>query len=523
VIRSLLFLLACSLAAIAQPQPKPPAPAEVVVVYNSMIPESEKLARIYAKARSIPEEQLVGLALSKDEEISRKEFDETLRKPLQDVFDRKQWWARGLDQRGKMAVRETKIHVLVTLRGVPSRIRTDHTPPPNPPPQPQAEKANEPPFAHTDEAAVDSELALMGIDGLPTDGPLNNPYFKAKKSFKDAGLPMLLVGRIDAARWETCERMIQDAIDTENTGLWGMCVLDESRKYPEGDQWIEAIGKMNSAAGIPCLVDRFPETIPAGFPLKDVAVYYGWYDWNISGPFQNPDFKFKRGAIGIHLHSFSAAQLRDPAKNWSVGLLERGAAATIGNVYEPYLQMTHQFDIMQRALLDGYTLVEAAYMAIPVLSWQNIVLGDPLYRPYANFDGGGEKREYDREYRALRLASIRWSGDPDRLENNLREAARRMQSPVIEEALGLRYAEMGMSSLAENELRIAQKLYDNDADRARTDLIMIKMERDAGHNTPAREQLEAMKARYPATAPVQSAIGAWLQIVSPPPAPPQNR
>jgi len=51
---------------------------------------------------------------------------------------------------------------------------------------------------------------------------------------------------------------------------------------------------------------------------------------------------------------------------------------TLGNVYEPYLQMTHHFDIFQTRLLAGHTVVEAAYMALPVLSWQNVVLGDPL-------------------------------------------------------------------------------------------------------------------------------------------------
>ena len=31
----------------------------------------------------------------------------------------------------------------------------------------------------------------------------------------------------------------------------------------------------------------------------------------------------------------------------------------------------------------GEDLVDAAYYALPVLSWQSIVIGDPLYRPFA--------------------------------------------------------------------------------------------------------------------------------------------
>ena len=36
-----------------------------------------------------------------------------------------------------------------------------------------------------------------------------------------------------------------------------------------------------------------------------------------------------------------------------------------------------------RALSAGRTLGDAAYYALPALSWQTIVIGDPLYRPFA--------------------------------------------------------------------------------------------------------------------------------------------
>ena len=49
------------------------------------------------------------------------------------------------------------------------------------------------------------------------------------------------------------------------------------------------------------------------------------------------DFRFCPGAVAVHIHSFSAATLRDPLADWAGPLLWRGAAATLGNVYEPYL------------------------------------------------------------------------------------------------------------------------------------------------------------------------------------------
>jgi tetratricopeptide (TPR) repeat protein len=55
----------------------------------------------------------------------------------------------------------------------------------------------------------------------------------------------------------------------------------------------------------------------------------------------------------------------------------------VGNVYEPYLEYLHRPDLFMAALARGHDLVDAAYYALPLLSWQSILIGDPLYRPFA--------------------------------------------------------------------------------------------------------------------------------------------
>jgi len=45
--------------------------------------------------------------------------------------------------------------------------------------------------------------------------------------------------------------------------------------------------------------------------MSDCALYYGWYAGNVAGPFSQPGFKFVPGAIAAHIHSYSAATLRD--------------------------------------------------------------------------------------------------------------------------------------------------------------------------------------------------------------------
>ena len=61
----------------------------------------------------------------------------------------------------------------------------------------------------------------------------------------------------------------------------------------------------------------------------------------------------------------------------------RGVTATVGNVFEPYLNFTHSPPILARALLRGDDWGDAVYAAVPTLSWQTIAIGDPLYRPFA--------------------------------------------------------------------------------------------------------------------------------------------
>jgi tetratricopeptide (TPR) repeat protein len=63
--------------------------------------------------------------------------------------------------------------------------------------------------------------------------------------------------------------------------------------------------------------------------------------------------------------------------------VERGVSATFGNTAEPYLRFTHQFNLFFAALAEGWNFGDAAYMALPALSWQNVAIGDPLFRPFA--------------------------------------------------------------------------------------------------------------------------------------------
>jgi len=60
-----------------------------------------------------------------------------------------------------------------------------------------------------------------------------------------------------------------------------------------------------------------------------------------------------------------------------------GLTGVSANVAEPYLDATIRPQILFPAYLAGFNLAESFYLAMPFLSWQTIVLGDPLCAPFA--------------------------------------------------------------------------------------------------------------------------------------------
>jgi uncharacterized protein (TIGR03790 family) len=63
-------------------------------------------------------------------------------------------------------------------------------------------------------------------------------------------------------------------------------------------------------------------------------------------------------------------------------MLRDGITATLGAVTEPYLQSFPEPKAFFSELFDGCCLVEAYYRTAPFNSWQLILIGDPLYRPF---------------------------------------------------------------------------------------------------------------------------------------------
>lgn len=360
-----MILVASSLRA----QESGPVPERVLVVANQNDPASLEIAFHYLERRGIPSDNLIQVQCPKAHDIDWEVYVRDIHNPLK----------RKLIQRGFMTGRltdETDEHgrvvaeyaghdldFLVTCR-LPVRIRGSGDSP---------DKSTA--------AAVDSELALLPQNRLPRAGPLRNPLFGKRVATPQALSSVIRVNRLDGPTVADAKALVDHALEAERKGLIGRAYIDLSGRSPEGDEWLEETAKRIEELHYPLMVHRPRSALSADQRMDGLAIYFGWYERR---PY--PDFErlkaFQTGAIGFHIHSFSASQLRS-TQEWTGFFIARGAAATVGNVFEPYLALSHHPQVIMKALLSGMTAGEAMWAGLPSTSWMAVNIGDPLYRPFA--------------------------------------------------------------------------------------------------------------------------------------------
>jgi uncharacterized protein (TIGR03790 family) len=370
--------------------------AEVVVVYNSNLPASREVAEYYAAQRDVPKNQLIGLALSDSQtnRIDRPAFLKKMVEPLiRELSERKlvrfqsevRPASNNVASRVVYSVSQSKIRYLLLCYGLPYFI------PPDPNINPFRDEGiatNTPPEMVRNQASVDAELVLLPVFGrAPYSGAFSNPaYGETNTDSLHPTNGIMLVSRLDGPTPELAKGLVDKARVAERDGLNGRAYFDlrgiKSGNYKLGDDWIGRAAEVAEAIGFETYVDHEEATLRVGFPLSEVALYAGWYSMQVTGPFTLPTVEFMPGAIAYHLYSFSAVNPRDAKNCWVGALIAKGAAVTMGCVDEPYLAITPDIGVfLERLALQRMTVGEAGVACQPGLSWQTVVIGDPLYKP----------------------------------------------------------------------------------------------------------------------------------------------
>jgi uncharacterized protein (TIGR03790 family) len=336
----------------------------VLLVVNDNSAVSKTIADYYARRRSTPQANICHLHTTADEEISRDVYNGQIAGPIA-AFLR----AGGLTER---------ILYIVTTLGVPLKIRGTGE-------------------MDGDQAAVDSELTLLYLDmkrGAPhaVKGSIPNPFFgKKDATFAHPQFPIYLVTRLAAYDFDGVKAIIDRSLAARNIGKF---VIDEKDTGENSaDAWLHS-----AAAFLPKERVVLDTTTKVLYDLSDVIAYAGWGSNDKNRHRRFLGFHWLPGAIATEFVSSDGRTFKKPPDSWNLGkdwqtpeglfagspqtmsadyLLE-GATGASGHVYEPYLGQTPHPELLLPAYYKGRNLAESFYLSIRSLSWQNIVIGDPL-------------------------------------------------------------------------------------------------------------------------------------------------
>jgi uncharacterized protein (TIGR03790 family) len=388
-------------------------PENVVVVANKEASYSVELAKYYMKSRHIPPDHLIEIKAPTEENCSRQDYERYIASPIKAFL-------KENDPQG------IKYHCLVTMYGVPLRV--------NPPEltseekkmllelhkkydsvrekikREEHDKENQELKTLKEEeaslkrqidqrrklfqgAAIDSELALVREDLFPLEGWLPKKYFIGFQGKETKNFPqkVILTSRLDGPSEKVVRRIIDDSLQTEKEGLYGKAYFDA--RWPDpGDKKISGMGyafydrAIHNAARLlekskrmPVIIDSKEELFQPG-QCPDAALYCGWY----SLARYVDAFSWVRGAIGFHIASAECTTLKKKGSQvWCKMMLEKGVAATLGPVAEPYVNAFPIPDLFFSLLAGGHlTLTECYALSNPYWSWQMVLIGDPLYCPF---------------------------------------------------------------------------------------------------------------------------------------------
>ena len=194
----------------------------------------------------------------------------------------------------------------------------------------------------------------------------------------------LMVSRLDGPDYGIVKGLIDKAMAAEKAGLRGTACIDSrgiqgKSLYGQYDQSLRDLAMFIREETDMPVHEEQTGTLFAPGTCPQTALYCGWYS---VGRYVDA-FDFVDGAIGYHIASFEAANLRDPnSSHWCPAMLKDGITATLGPVAEPYLHAFPEPRAFFAELCEGRCLVEAYYHTNPLNSWQLLLIGDPLYRPF---------------------------------------------------------------------------------------------------------------------------------------------
>jgi len=360
----------------------------VLLVRNADSPVSCAVADDYAEKRGIANVVAIHCADSAldgaRETISLEDYTRAIRRPIAEYLATRQ-----------------HIDFIVLTKGIPIRIRGGES----------GNTAGEGP-------ALDNCLAALDYPQLKDATKYHfifdeargwawaNRYWNAKTPFSHATFGGYLVTRLDGYTKNDAMALVARALAAEQRPPTGTILLDIQPDFGLGDPhrqpaplpsmdiasestWSEYNADMAHAAevlrkrGIPVELDsdvRF---------VGQKADLMGYFSWGSNDShFSNDAYQslsFAPGSLSDTAVSTSARTFLTTSGGQSLitDLIAHGVTGVKGYVNEPLLQACASPTIVCSFYTSGATLAESFYAGSRFLGWEDIVVGDPICRPYA--------------------------------------------------------------------------------------------------------------------------------------------
>jgi uncharacterized protein (TIGR03790 family) len=367
-------------------------PENVLLVVNKRSKDSQTVAEYYRERRGIPSSNVCTIKTLDQEEIQRVFYEDEIRKPIAECLTK-----------GRL---QDQVLYIVLTKGVPIKVKGE-----------EGQK--------DDHASVDSELTLLYSEMLGLKphlpGSISNPYYAAHAAgkfvrFSHRDFPMYLVTRLDGYDVADVRALINRGMrvrrspmesgqaPTAATEPQGRFVLDLNYDdQSDGNRWLREAAAALKQAGVPESRIELETSQKFLTGEKDVLGYASWGSNDRANPARVLGNTWLDGALASEYVSTNGRTFERPPANWKTGqwsdppgtffagspqgliadYIHEGVTGIAGNVYEPYLQACARPQILLPAYVRGHNLAESFYAALPYLSWQTVVVGDPLTAPFA--------------------------------------------------------------------------------------------------------------------------------------------
>jgi uncharacterized protein (TIGR03790 family) len=327
-----------------------PQAGRVLLVANSASPDGLAIANYYQAARGIPDSNRVFVTTTTADDISDADFRSQLQDPIAARL-------RTLPL----------VDFIVTTRGIPLRVGAGY--------------------------AADALLAGLDLDLVPIQAftmaefrRATSPYFRKDEPFSHAKYGLYLTTRLDGYSLADMKSLVDGSLRARpDDGLFffDQQVVDRVSINDELETEMEQIARTLRERGF----DSESEGTTAFVAPPEALM--GYWSSGSNDPHYTPQayhaLRFKPGSLAETNVSTSARTFDHVTGGQSLiaDLITQGVSGVKGYVDEPYTVAVAKPDVLFDRYTRGYNLAESFYMASQLLKWKDVVIGDPLCRPYA--------------------------------------------------------------------------------------------------------------------------------------------